>query len=159
MKLILSLHCLGWQDEPRDSRTDINIEKKLDVPNLYCCPKQSLISYMQSRAHETFVATIWHHLKRQCHEIFCHFFVHESNPFGSLTNNLKWFHWNIRFREYIRKKRDSVQCDTAPSQEIEMSENPKLSNTVQSWTLRSEILRQVYLRAVWYCAESNSLQC
>ena len=59
------------------------------------------------------------------------FFPHESNPFGSLINSLKWFCWKIRFREDIREKRDSAQCDTAPSREIEMSENPKLSNTAQ----------------------------
>ena len=30
-------------------------------------------------------------LKKQCHEIFEIFFSHESNPFGSLINSLKWF--------------------------------------------------------------------
>ena len=55
------------------------------------------------------------------------FFFHKSNPFESLINSLKWFHQKIRFREDIRKKRDSAQCDTAPSQ-----------------TLRSITLRRVW---------------
>ena len=46
---------------------------------------------------------------------FLQFFFPEPNPFGSLINSLKWFRWKIRFREDIREKRDSTQCDTAPS--------------------------------------------
>ena len=49
----------------------------------------------------------------------------------------------MRFREDICKKRDSASCDTAQSQEIEMSKNPKLSHTAQRRTLRSVILRGV----------------
>ena len=45
----------------------------------------------------------------------------------------------FRFREDIRKKRDSGQCDTAPS-----------------WTTRSITLRQVRLSAVSHCAESGN---
>ena len=80
----------------------------------------------------------------------------------------------------------SAQYHAAPSQEIEMSENPKLSNTAQSqtfriyvmifWkiqkyfknpkmantapspTLRSVILCQVRLCPVWCCNESDSAQ-
>ena len=103
-------------------------------------------------------------LKRQCHESFSNFFLlHESNPFGSLINSLKWLHWKIRFRKDIHENRDpcrvilsravshcaesdSMQYHTAPSREIEMSENPKLCNTAvttQSRTPRSVILRRV----------------
>ena len=74
---------------------------------------------------------------------FLQFFFHELNPFGSLINGLKWFCWKICLSEDIHKKRDSKQCDTAPSQEIEMSENPKLSNTARSRTLCSVKLRRV----------------
>ena len=73
-----------------------------------------------------------------------HFF-HALNSFGSLINCLKWFRGKIRFRKDIHEKRYSTQCDTAPSREIEMSENPKLVT-----------LRKVKLRAVWYCAELNN---
>ena len=57
--------------------------------------------------------------------------------------SLKWFSCKIRFREDIREKRESAQCDTALSQEIEMSKNPKLSNTAWSRTQCSFSLRQV----------------
>ena len=70
-------------------------------------------------------------------------FFYELNPFRSLIISLKWFSCKIRFREDIREKRDSVQCDTALSQEIEMSKNPKLSNTAWSRTQCSFSLRQV----------------
>ena len=46
----------------------------------------------------------------------------------------------------LRDKHDSAQCDIASSREIEMSKNPKLSNTARSLT-----------RAVLACAESNYL--
>ena len=39
---------------------------------------------------------------------FLHFLVHESNPSGPLMNILKLFCEKIRFREDIRKKRDSA---------------------------------------------------
>ena len=48
---------------------------------------------------------------------------------GSLINNLKWFRRKICFCADIRKKRDSAQCDTAPSR-----------------TPRSITLRRVQLR-------------
>ena len=67
---------------------------------------------------------------------FLHFF-HALNSFGFLINCLKWFRGKIRFRKDIHEKRYSTQCDTAPSREIEMSENPKLVT-----------LRKVKLRAV-----------
>ena len=82
-------------------------------------------------------------LKRQCHETFFIFILPESNPFGSLINSLKWFCWKTLFCKDIHEKRDSAQCDTAPSQEIEMSENPKLSITARSRTLCSVKLRRV----------------
>ena len=111
----------------------------------------------------TLYSTILNHwvkfviLKRQCHEIFYLYFFHELNPFGSLINRLKLFHWKIRFHEDIHEKRESVQCETALSRtphsialqqvqlhsyhtvlswEIEISENPKLSNIARSLTLR-----------------------
>ena len=58
-------------------------------------------------------------------------------------NSLKWFCRKIRFREDIREKRDSAQYHTVQSREIEMSENPQLSHTSRSRTLRSVILRRV----------------
>ena len=68
---------------------------------------------------------------------FCIFFLHESNPFGFLINSLKWFCWKTLFCKDIHEKRDSA-CDTAPSR-----------------NLRSVIMREVQLRAVLACAESN----
>ena len=76
-------------------------------------------------------------LKRQCHETFFIFILPESNPFGSLINSLKWFCWKTLFCKDIHEKRDSA-CDTAPSR-----------------NLRSVIMREVQLRAVLACAESN----
>ena len=51
---------------------------------------------------------------------------------------------------------DPTQYHTAPSREIEMSENPKLSNTARSWTPRSVILHRVGLLAVLACTKSNN---
>ena len=79
-------------------------------------------------------------LKRQCHEIFCNFF-HESNPFGSLKNNLNWFCWKIRFPDDIYEKHDSGQCDTASSHGSISFENPK---------------KIVWLGAGKHCAELDS---
>ena len=51
-------------------------------------------------------------LKRQCHEIFYLYFLHESNPPGPSINWLKWFCLNIHFREYIRihSSKNSTPC-------------------------------------------------
>ena len=46
----------------------------------------------------------------------------------------------------------AVSHCTAPSWEIEMYENPKLSNTARSQTTGSGIMHRVGFHAVWYCA-------
>ena len=55
-------------------------------------------------------------LKRQCHEIFWHFFS-LLQPIWVPDKQSKMVRRKIRFREDIREKRNSA--------EIEMSENPK----------------------------------
>ena len=102
------------------------------------------------------------------------FFFFIMDPSGSLINSLKWFCWKKNFAKIFTKnvtlhsvilcqvglragshcaESDSAQYHTAPSQEIEMSKNPKLSNTVRSRTPRSVKLRQVRLSAVSHCVE------
>ena len=44
------------------------------------------------------------------------FFLLELYPSGPLTNMLKWFLLNIRFRGDIREISDSAQANTAQSQ-------------------------------------------
>ena len=89
-------------------------------------------------------------LNRQCNEIFCNLFSW-TNPFGSLINSIRWFCWKILFAKIFIKnvtplsvwycaESDPAQYHTAPRREIEMLENPKLSKTARSQTLRSLIL-------------------
>ena len=103
-------------------------------------------------------------LKEAVSRDFLAFFFFIMDPSGSLINSLKWFFWKKMFTKRSTKnvtlhsvilcrvglragshcaESDSAQYHTAPSQEIEMSENPKLSNTVRSRTPRSVKLRRV----------------
>ena len=81
-------------------------------------------------------------LKWQCHEIVWHYFISWIETLWVPDKQylpIKWFRWKIRFHKDIREKRDSAQCDTAPS-----------------LTPHSVILCRVRLRAVWYCAQPGN---
>ena len=57
-------------------------------------------------------------LKWQCHGIFWHFFLYETNPPEPLINRLKWFCRKIHFRGDICEISDSARANTVRSQTI-----------------------------------------
>ena len=109
---------------------------------------------------KTPTVVIYSSLKRQCHKIVLNFFswiehiwvpdkkIVFAKIFAKNVTLLSVILRQVRFGAISHcAESDSTQYHTAPSQEIDMSENPKLSNTARS-----------RLYAVWYCAESDSAQ-
>ena len=96
------------------------------------------IVYSISKVGAFLLYIICKHLKGAVSLDFCHFFISWIEAIWALISRLKWFllknsfSWRYLWNQWLQAV---LACAESDSAEIEMSANPKLTNTARSWTL------------------------